>query len=195
MVLNEMADTWSGFCAYTYDGNPDFDMFHGGPWNGRDVLEPTQDFNNFHNQLAKMKENGTTRNNSNTSNVLVKASKAPHCNDVLMEMQSCCDGVFVDHHVNLFDVDKIPSYSLKQSFGTPLDPRDDDEFTVSHSRSTSNGATGIALLVVVVVSSVAALLISRARRRMANDRVSLFEQDNDEDDAAVTLNVQYKSIN
>ena len=53
IVLNEMVDTWSGFCAYAYSGNPMFDMFKGGPW--RDApLEPTQDFHNFRHELHKL---------------------------------------------------------------------------------------------------------------------------------------------
>jgi hypothetical protein len=53
-VMNEMSDIWAGFIAYTYDGASDFDMFKGGPWDGRNVLQPTQDFWNFKEQLAKL---------------------------------------------------------------------------------------------------------------------------------------------
>ena len=51
IVLNEMSDSWSGFCAYAYDGNPLFDMMEGGPWNGKDVLSPSKDFTNFQSEL------------------------------------------------------------------------------------------------------------------------------------------------
>jgi Glucanosyltransferase len=50
VVLEDMQDTWSGFSAYAYWGNSQFNMMEGGPWNGVDVLEPTQDFENFQQQ-------------------------------------------------------------------------------------------------------------------------------------------------
>ncbi|CAB9527262.1 glucanosyltransferase gel1 [Seminavis robusta] len=52
VVLQEMADTWSGFCSFAYWGNSLFNMMSGGPWNGRDVLIPTRDFENFQQQCA-----------------------------------------------------------------------------------------------------------------------------------------------
>jgi len=37
-----MADSWSGFIAYTYDGQKDFVVFDGGQGNGKDILAPTK---------------------------------------------------------------------------------------------------------------------------------------------------------
>jgi Glucanosyltransferase len=59
VVLGEMVDTWSGYCAYAYWGNSLFNMMDGGPWNGIDVLTPTQDFINFQEQCALGARNGT----------------------------------------------------------------------------------------------------------------------------------------
>jgi hypothetical protein len=55
VVLREMADTWSGFSAYAYNGNLQFNMFEnhngGGVWDGIRPMEPTADFFNFQLQL------------------------------------------------------------------------------------------------------------------------------------------------
>lgn len=177
-----MADTWSGFCAYTYDGNPDFDMFHGGPWNGRDVLEPTQDFVNFGNQLA-------TNAEPVYNDTLVKETQVPLCKDVLAEMLSCCDGVFEDHHIELYNIDKIPSYRHQQFYALGKDSPDDDNFSIAHSGISGNGVEGFALVVAVLLLSVSALLIQRSRRRIHAQRVS------NEETEAVSINVNYQSIN
>ena len=60
IVLNEMADTWSGFVAYAYDGPSDFDMMSDGPWNGVDVLTPTSDTYNFKMRLSSEGGSATT---------------------------------------------------------------------------------------------------------------------------------------
>jgi len=104
-VLNDMADTWSGFSAYTYDGSPDFNMMRGGPWNGCDVLKPTSDFFNFRDQLLSVDTQMTTNHSVRTT------QSHPTCASVLAEMRSCCDGVFVEHKVDLYNVDRIPSYA------------------------------------------------------------------------------------
>ena len=58
VVLHEMANVWSGFVAYAYDGggNPLFRIMGGGTslWNGRDVLPAdTADYANFRHQLQR----------------------------------------------------------------------------------------------------------------------------------------------
>jgi len=184
VVLNDMADTWSGFSAYTYDGNPDFDMFRGGPWNGRDVLEPTQDFFNFCHQLE------ATGQAALNSTQMKHEESPPLCTDVRAEIQSCCDGVFSDHHVELYDVDKIPSYRHREFFAAVKKSPDDDGFTVAHSHLSGDGFGNFTRLLVVVLCSVAALLIFRGRRRMRDQLVSASD-----DTEVTTLNVQYKSIN
>lgn len=102
VVLNQMADTWSGFCAYAYDGSPDFNMFDGGPWDGRAPLVPKDEFYLFRNQLRKHGEPNSTE--------VAKRTRPPTCGSVATEMQSCCDGVFRVNNVTLYNVDKIPSY-------------------------------------------------------------------------------------
>eukprot|EP00808_Paulinella_micropora_P018593 g52061.t1 len=54
VVLGPMSDVWSGFVAYAYDGDPLFRMMAGSKfWNGKDILPPGPDFQNFVKQLLK----------------------------------------------------------------------------------------------------------------------------------------------
>lgn len=71
-----MRDTWSGFCAYAYWGNSLFSMMKGGPWNGKDILEPTQDFENFQQQcsVASYSNNNTTDSSNSFNYDLVAGS-------------------------------------------------------------------------------------------------------------------------
>ena len=99
IVLNDMADSWSGFIAYTYDGPQDFTMFAGGPWDGKHILTPTKDFDNFQyqlNQVANVRPNVTF---DNGYEFLPR-----HCGDVEADLLSCCD-------VRLFSNNKMPSYA------------------------------------------------------------------------------------
>ena len=52
VILNNMSSVFSGFCAYAYDGNPLFRMMDGQElWDGVHVLQPSQDYENFRQQL------------------------------------------------------------------------------------------------------------------------------------------------
>jgi hypothetical protein len=96
-----MADSWSGFIAYTYDGPKDFVMFDGGPWNGNDVLTPTKDFENFKHQLKKVSRRGTNI----TLDQFDDGRFVPNrCDDVQTELLSCCG-------VRLFDGEKMSSFA------------------------------------------------------------------------------------
>ena len=109
VILNQMADTWSGFCAYAYDGSPDFNMFDGGPWDGRAPLVPKEEFYHFWDQLRKHGEPNSTQ--------VAKHTRPPTCVSVAADMQSCCDGVFCIHNVTLYNVDKILSYAHPHTSG------------------------------------------------------------------------------
>lgn len=100
IVLNDMADSWSGFIAYTYDGPQDFTMFTGGPWDGKHTLTPTKDFDNFQYQLdqvADLRPNVTIGNDDYTF-------LPRQCGDVEADLLSCCD-------VRLFSDNRMPSYA------------------------------------------------------------------------------------
>ena len=109
IVLNEMADTWSGFIAYAYDGPSDFDMMSGGPWNGVDVLTPTTDTYNFKMRLdseggsATTPRGGPTTTNNVGQRIATTTPPLRRCDEVEAELLSCCD-------VRLFDDDDMPSY-------------------------------------------------------------------------------------
>jgi hypothetical protein len=52
VILNRMNPVFSGFSAYAYDGNPLFRMMDGrAPWDGVHPLPPSQDYENFREQL------------------------------------------------------------------------------------------------------------------------------------------------
>lgn len=182
IVLNDMADSWSGFCACAYDGNVGFDMFDGGPWNGRDVLEPTQDFFNFQHQLA------VNRGVPLNLTLINREMEPPFCGDVMKEMQSFCDFVFQEHHVELLDVDKIPSYQHSSFCALSIDQTsDDDSFSINHTRFSGNNLEGVALVATAVLLNVAALLIARSRWRMQHSYEGSTE--------AAAMNVQCQPIN
>jgi hypothetical protein len=181
VVLNQMSDSWSGFCAYAYDGNVDFNMFRGGPWNGRDVLEPTQDFDNFRHELVI---NGKSVSNQ----MMLKSNEFPVCENVVAEMESCCDGVFKENHIELYNVDKIPSYQHRNFYSLAMDgSSDDDNFSINHNKLSGTDTHGIVLIMAVVLLSVGALMISRSKRRV--------QQANEAANEHLAMNVQYNSIN
>ena len=104
-VLNEeMNDTWAGFIAYTYDGaGNDFGMFTGGPWDGQNILQPTEDFWCFKDQLAKLPNDDILPlSKEQGSDILPR-----RCSAVAADFISCCD-------LRLFNDDKIQIYSSSE---------------------------------------------------------------------------------
>ena len=106
IVTNEMADSWSGFIAYTYDGPKDFTMFEGGNWNGRDILSPTKDFYNFKYQLKKISLPSEKKNSTNISQD--ERSPPRQCADVKANLLSCCN-------LRMFNDDVMRSYSKRMN--------------------------------------------------------------------------------
>jgi hypothetical protein len=106
-VVKEMRDTWAGFIAYTYDGENNFAMFEGGPWDGRHLLQPTQDFFNFKEQLDKIPIDMAPFEQER-DNVLPR-----RCSAVEADFISCCD-------LRLFNDDKIHTFALKSAM-LPVD--------------------------------------------------------------------------
>lgn len=96
VVLYDMGDVWSGFCAYAYSGNPLFDMMSGAPWNGIDVLEPKTDFLNFQDQLHKA-------NKKNIEIPTLPAPPRPVCKDAVDRVEEVCG-------YKLYDLKRMPSY-------------------------------------------------------------------------------------
>jgi len=98
VVMGEMADSWSGFVAYTMDGPKDFNMMSGGPWNGSDTLTPTKDFDNFKKQLDEI--SGVTP----LMNTIRDQDAIPRwCSKVESELLSCCDlRIFNDGNIRSF---------------------------------------------------------------------------------------------
>ncbi|KAL7490517.1 hypothetical protein ACHAWT_000218 [Skeletonema menzelii] len=101
VVLHEMSDTFSGFCAYAYSGNPQFDMFKGGPWRN-EVLEPTDDFYAFRDEL--LLESGESAVGIRDPPIDYERFFTPKCRQAEEELQDCCG-------IELYPVEDIPSYA------------------------------------------------------------------------------------
>jgi hypothetical protein len=118
VVLDDMGDVFSGFCAYAYDGNPDFRMMDkkGAPWNGHAPLTPGQDYNNFRFELhAYNNANHTTHHDDGTTSTMDAETAAlvgkvvakPLCHDVLKALEK------TGTQLNLYPIDQMPSYYEK----------------------------------------------------------------------------------
>lgn len=102
-VVNEMQSTWSGFIAYTYDGGGnDFEMFEGGPWDGRNVLEPSLDFWNFKEQLDKLPNDTIPPLGSEEKHDIALPRR---CSAVQADFISCCG-------LRMFNDDKMQTFSF-----------------------------------------------------------------------------------
>ncbi len=99
IVTNEMADSWSGFIAYTYDGPVDFDIMSGGPWNGIDTLTPTKDFYNLKKQLDKAASKKVHSVNEMEDDVFLSRP----CVEVESDLLTCCN-------LRFFNDDLMQSY-------------------------------------------------------------------------------------
>lgn len=98
VVLQDMTDILSGFCAYAYNGSPLFRMMKNGPWNGHDVLKPSLDFENFRAQLDRV-------NISNATETIrgVESLYRPVCRMALQEIEK-------NWKLQLFLVEQMPLY-------------------------------------------------------------------------------------
>lgn len=110
VVETTMADEWSGFIAYAYDGPFDFRMTTGGPWDGIHPLTFNLDMENYVKALedasALVKDERIL-----VSNVTTNATMSPPtCASVHEFLEACCN-------VNLMDVNEIPSYFNPQDGG------------------------------------------------------------------------------
>jgi len=85
-------------------------MFQGGPWRS-DVLEPTEDFWNFRDELKHESEVDQSGRDPPTD---FEKFFVPRCAQVEEELQSCCG-------IELYPVSDIPSYVLKSSQGRDLE--------------------------------------------------------------------------
>ena len=104
IVLERMADSWSGFCAYAYSGNPMFDMFKGGPW--RDSpLKPTLDFYNFRDELQKVSD--LSINQTSTPLLTASPTSTDICTNIEQTLSSC------DIHLKPFS--KMHSYHVSKT--------------------------------------------------------------------------------
>jgi hypothetical protein len=107
VVLDDMADTFSGFCAYAYDGNPDFRMMNdkAGPWNGIDTLSTSSDYDNFRNQLHAYHQKHASSNATTTRSIITDLAlpERPVCSTVWTAFEDSCK-------LRLYPMEKMPSH-------------------------------------------------------------------------------------
>lgn len=143
-VIKEMKDSWSGFIAYTYDGGGnDFDMFKGGPWDGRSVLEPTQDFWNFKEQLAKLPNDDMPPLPQKKEHDIAIPRR---CSAVETDFISCCD-------LRLFNDDIIHSFRFSEIMPVDVEVNDSVQQTedVTKSIYTEFSSAGLVFLLFIVL--------------------------------------------
>jgi hypothetical protein len=160
VVLHEMSDTWSGFCAYAYDGNTMFRMFQGGPWRD-EPLEPTQDFFNFRDALKHAADHDNKRDPPiDYERVYVP----PSCQQVHEELQSCCN-------LDLYPFSRIPSFALMDLEGAPLQQPHYADITeaISNNNNSSSSIVGsrpeLVVVMVAVVAGFILLVVSMIMRK------------------------------
>jgi Glucanosyltransferase len=184
IVLHAMVDVFSGFCAYTYSGNPLFDMMSGGVWNGHNVLTPSRDYNNFAHELQvaqRFTPPPLVIPNDNNSSTFQQQQRMS-CHEAIQNLQAACpDCTFVP-----FLKQPMPSYFNKnrlQAFFVQM--------------SANYGVTWeVALCFMGVVLTLFVILLGRkccssaAARRVAKKKHDDYQQisslcgshDDDEDD-------------
>jgi hypothetical protein len=95
VVETKMANQFSGYIAYAYDGPVDFRMTNGGPWDGIHPLTFNLDMENYLQALT------------NTSATLPPPTETttvpPTCESVKKFLDYCCN-------LDLMDVEDMPSY-------------------------------------------------------------------------------------
>jgi hypothetical protein len=149
VVLDDMGDVFSGFCAYAYDGtNPDFGMMDkkGAPWNGHVPLTPGQDYNNFRFELHAYNNHANhTNHGDGTETALAKkvVTKRALCHDVLKDLEE------TGTQLNLYPIDKMPTYYNKDA----------------HHGGQGTGHSHSLVLILVLVSLVGGTLFVYWRQR------------------------------
>lgn len=102
-----MSDSFSGFCAYAYDGNPVFRMMNSNQsWDGHNVLGSSADFENFRDQLHTYHANAMTNFTVKRNRSITGVSAT--CDNALEKLQAY-------YKMKLHPMEKMPSH-YKQSF-------------------------------------------------------------------------------
>jgi hypothetical protein len=181
VVLDDMGDVFSGFCAYAYDGNPDFRMMDkkGAPWNGHAPLTPGQDYNNFRFELHAYNNanhtttyaDGTTSTTTDADTALaskkVVVAKRVLCHDVLKDLEK------TDTQLNLYPIDKMQTYYDKDAASTHHGDGDDvsSSFDYGGQEGTAHGHSLLVILLLVsLVGGALFVLYWRQRRDHPRNR-------------------------
>ena len=155
VVLNSMADTFSGFCAYAYYGNPVFGMMEPHrAWDGHTVLQPSDDFDNFRKQLHAVHQNASWE----LPTLPASDDRRPSCQAALEQLQHAC----IDCNFNLFPMQRMPLYYKRN-------PRLGSALVLAQSHSAAMA------LVIVAALLLAAVHMWRMERRQGFQRISEVE--------------------
>ena len=169
-----MNDTFSGFVAYAYDGNPMFTMTRDGPWRGQGTLQFSEDFENFKNQLAKIDYDhlASSVNLHDEAFPNTVGSSKVTCEQVANTLKDATDVV-------LYAIENMPTYfeleegeAATTDFPT-LDPLATDvvPFSLDTGSSSNAGFVVIALGVVFCIAFVGVMIfcgvVSRRRKKQA----------------------------
>ncbi len=174
-VVNEMQSTWSGFIAYTYDGGGnDFAMFKRGPWDGRNVLEPSTDFWNFKEQLDNLPNDTIPPLGQKEKHDIALPRR---CSAVQADFISCCG-------LRLFNDDKMQTFSFSSILPVDVEVNDSVRQTGGDSSSgiTKSFYTEIASAGMVFMLFSICCMIQRwhVKRKLLNlsERVELYSSEN-----------------
>jgi Glucanosyltransferase len=109
VIEGDMADVWSGYIAYTYDGPSGFRMTEGGPWDGTNMTLPfNADMDNFVKQLETVATK-TDEDNESGGNATSSTQFFVSCDVAREAMKDCCS-------LDLVSLEKMPSYAQPNFF-------------------------------------------------------------------------------
>ncbi|VEU37493.1 unnamed protein product [Pseudo-nitzschia multistriata] len=180
----KMADLWSGFIAYAYDGGG-FDVFRmmGGnstKWNGKESLPPSTEYNNFRYQLSKVNNRSLTGESSFSLSEIAEIDQSTlSCKDATAKIRKFFG-------VKLYSLSEMPSYfpevrdNVKRL--TTFDPRAPPSAGTPTESSITNRVASygeLHLLISVllfVLLAVGFLFLGRRRGERPNIRFGWLEQ-------------------
>ncbi|KAG7371115.1 glucanosyltransferase [Nitzschia inconspicua] len=108
VIEENMANVWSGYIAYAYDGPAGFRMTEGPPWDGTSTLTFNVDMRNFLQQLEQVATSAKIEQDKNESNIddlfNLTVDFVP-CEMAQEALSDCCS-------LRLATLDHMPSYAM-----------------------------------------------------------------------------------
>lgn len=109
-----MADLWSGFVAYAYDGGG-VDVFrmmgdNTTKWNGKDTFHPSMEYNNFRHELSKVGNRTVMENSLPSSKTVETKEPTLPCEQAVAKIQKYFG-------LKLYSLSRMPSHFHEGSSG------------------------------------------------------------------------------